>query len=424
MTEAPEMHAAPVLEAAPVLGEAEAWHRALLGLAGRLPDELVSEARAWLAAGLRLDVAQAIAFTATGGQVELDDAELRLVRAELVGAGRDDDLVLALDELARATAADGGSQPSTSAPPASRAWEFHSEQPVDGEPGTTMPLDLTGDDPSGLPVPDRALVAAVRREPTAIGLWRAWRTPAGGLAWPRPHRVYVVTVDATPPPPQSQGPHLTDMAARLGEVLAAAGEPDPQVEVCPAGEEPPFYQLFARVCGALLWARGPAAEVSIARVFDEVDPVAGPRFTPDHPRLDDPDTRAELLRRLDLGVPILGTTARMADVLDPGPGEVVPMTFRTDGRWIWTDATSYYLDRHGILPDPDLVRHLAAGTLAAGTLAAGTVPAGTVAVGTLAAGTDEVALHRALAHLLGRPTEEPVWVVPQMGEPLTTSDAP
>ncbi|MCL9797444.1 hypothetical protein MXD58_024650, partial [Frankia sp. AgKG'84/4] len=116
------------------------------------------------------------------------------------------------------------------------------------------------------------------------------------------------------------------------------------------------------------------------------------------PRLADPAARADLLARLDAGIPVLGTPSRMVDVVDPARGEVVPMTFRTDGHWIWTDTCAYYLDQHGVLPDPDLVRHLAAS------------PVGAVA--------DEVAQHRVLAHLLGPHTEEPVWVVPQMGAPL------
>ncbi|SNQ48712.1 conserved hypothetical protein [Frankia canadensis] len=441
MTEALERDGAP-----DSAGDAETWHRALLGLAGRLPDDLVCEARAWLAADLRLDVAQAIAFTATGGQVDLDDAELRLIRDELAGSGLDGDLVLALDQLTRDPAPAPGvpgphstiSQPSgyqrpgeqppgsfpdaASAPvvpPVGVAWEFRSGDPADDGPGAAMPRDLTGD-PGAVPlsVIDQAIVDAVRDEPTAVGLWRSWRVPAGGLSWPRPRRVYIVTVASMPPvePPSLPSPpsepaasplarsRPAQVAARLGAVLAATGELDPQVEVCPTGVEPPSYQGCARLCGALLWARRPAAEVTIARVFDEVDPVTGPGFAADRPRLSDPDTRADLLRRLDLGIPVLGTSARMTDVLDPDRGEVVPMTFRTDGVWVWTDTTSYYLDQHGIVPDPDLVRHLLAD------------PA--------AADADEVALHRVLANLLGRPTREPVWVVPQMDEPTSAPVMP
>ncbi|MCK9896345.1 hypothetical protein [Frankia sp. AgB32] len=377
------------------------WHQLLLSLAGRLPDDLVSEARAWLAAGLRLDVAQAIAFAVTAGNVSVGAAELLLVRAELATAGHDTDIAAALDALAPDAPESGAPEPAVDAGPL--AWEFHSTEPAAGATGTVLPLDLTGraaaaavPDPPAAD-PDAAMVAAVESELTVVGLWRAWRLPAGGAPWPAPKRVYVVTVDRDT---SGYRPDVWPLAVadRLGAALETAGEPSPQVEVCLAGREPPPYQVLARSCGALLWARQPATRVTIARVFDEVDPVAGPRFAAARPRLADPAARADLLARLEAGTPVLGTSSRMVDVVDPARGEVVPMTFRTDGHWIWTDTCAYYLDQHGVLPDPDLVRHLAFG------------PAGLLA--------DEVAQHRVLAHLLGQHTEEPVWVVPQMGAPL------
>ncbi|CAO5147296.1 conserved hypothetical protein [Frankia sp. AiPs1] len=403
---------------APVTGDdanldaLERWHWALLGLAGRLPDELVSEARAWLAAGLRLDVAQAIAFAVTAGQGGGGRDELRLVRDELLAAGGDDDLAAALGAhagLLGPTGPDGAGQAEAVEevgpdPMTPAAWQFHPVEPSDSGPGAAIPVDLTlSGHAEGFDPPDRALVAAVGAEPTAVGLWRSWRIPAGGAPWPPPKRVYVVTVSAAAlisSPAHSafspaSGP--VAVAARLGETLAEAGEPDPQVEVCPAGVEPPSYQVNARICGALLWARDPGVEASVARVFDEVDPDSGPRFAADRPRLADPLACADLLARLNAGTPVLGTSARMTDILDPDRGEVVPMTFRTDGSWVWTDTCAYYLDQHGVLPDPELVEHLTARP----------------AVGL----ADEVVLHRVLAQLLGLPTEEPVWVVPQMSSP-------
>ncbi len=404
--------------------QAARWHILLLRLAGRLPDDLLSEARAWLAAGLCLDVAQAIAFAVTAGNVGVGVGvgELVLVRDELAAAGHDGHLVAALDALAaglldsavpgsdpleqRAPGGDdadrddaGGAGQAGDAGPL--AWDFHSVEPAGATAAAVLPLDLTGsaaatgsDAPADV---DATMVAAVEVEPTAVGLWRAWRAPTGGAPWPAPKRVYVLTVD---PVASGERPQVWPVAVadRLGAALDLAGEPSPQVEVCLAGVEPPPYQLYARSCGALLWARQPGPPLTIARVFDEVDPVAGPLFAADRPRLADPAARADLLARLDAGTPVLGTSSRMVDVVDPARGEVVPMTFRTDGHWVWTDTCAYYLDQHGVLPDPDLVRHLTAS------------PIDTVA--------DEVAQHRVLAHLLGPHTEEPVWVVPQMGAPL------
>jgi hypothetical protein len=50
----------------------------------------------------------------------------------------------------------------------------------------------------------------------------------------------------------------------------------------------------------------------------------------------------------------------MGDVVDPEAGSVVPMSFRTDGTWIWTDTVEYYLSRHQLAPDAELITHIEA----------------------------------------------------------------
>jgi hypothetical protein len=105
-------------------------------------------------------------------------------------------------------------------------------------------------------------------------------------------------------------------------------------------------------------AAGP--EFELARVFDFADPVTGPGFEPGHRVITDQAERDRLLGYLRGGAMVMTSTARMADVLDPEQGEVVPMTFRTDGTWIWTDTVVYYLDRHGLAPDPLLAVHIEA----------------------------------------------------------------
>ena len=34
------------------------------------------------------------------------------------------------------------------------------------------------------------------------------------------------------------------------------------------------------------------------------------------------------------------------------------MNFLTDGYWVWTDASAYYLERYALRPDPELVEHI------------------------------------------------------------------
>ena len=38
----------------------------------------------------------------------------------------------------------------------------------------------------------------------------------------------------------------------------------------------------------------------------------------------------------------------------------VPTIIRTDGTWIWTDSTAYYLREYGLQPDADLLAHIRA----------------------------------------------------------------
>lgn len=98
-------------------------------------------------------------------------------------------------------------------------------------------------------------------------------------------------------------------------------------------------------------------DVKLARVFDTSDET-GPGFAPDHPTMADGPERERVLAYLRAGTDLLMTLGTMPDVVDPARGAVVPMSFRTDGVWIWTDTVTYYLERHGLAPDPDLLHHI------------------------------------------------------------------
>lgn len=103
-----------------------------------------------------------------------------------------------------------------------------------------------------------------------------------------------------------------------------------------------------------------ATDFTMARVFDSVDPATGPRFAPDRPRLAGGGERERILAYLRAGTVVLATTGTMPDIVDPGRGATVPMSFRTDGTWIWTDTVTYYLAEHDVGPDPQLVAHIRA----------------------------------------------------------------
>src|SRR3984885_16299249 len=42
----------------------------------------------------------------------------------------------------------------------------------------------------------------------------------------------------------------------------------------------------------------------------------------------------------------------------PATGAAVPVSFRTDETWIWTDAVAYYRSRHGTAPGARLRAHI------------------------------------------------------------------
>ncbi|MFI5843118.1 hypothetical protein ACIA8K_25750 [Catenuloplanes sp. NPDC051500] len=320
----------------------EAYHRMLLRLSGRMPDDLISETRRWLAAGLLTEVAQAVTFAALTGRVAVteDDAAL------LVTGGADPDAVAG---IARATVDEPS--PFGAAPVGPDVLADH---------GDRMPhcLDLTGgyDGPGAADDLDRTAVAAVTgmhavgdaESGRPVALWRGWRYPGMITAWPPPKRVFLLLAGGT---------GAARLAAGAQSALEAAGERHPQVEVFADPDELPPYQRTTFGMAALLWAAEPAVPVRVAPIFpgeQAIDGIAAPGFGPDHPTLDDGE-RAAVLSYLDSGAPLVLTTERAPDLVRPERHGGVPMSFRTDGGWIWADAIGFYLREYHLAPDPGLL---------------------------------------------------------------------
>jgi hypothetical protein len=135
----------------------------------------------------------------------------------------------------------------------------------------------------------------------------------------------------------------------------------------------------------------------LAAVFDRVDPETGPSFDEDHLRLADGPERAEVADYLRSGPHVLMTPMLMDDVLDPERRGVVPMSYRTDGEWIWTDTIAYYLDEYALAPEPGLLAHIRAQADVRRPAPSGEV------------------LERAVAFILTPPAEDnaPVWNIGQ-----------
>lgn len=195
--------------------------------------------------------------------------------------------------------------------------------------------------PDGHEQNDAALVAAVT---AADGVEACWATMRDGT-----DRVYLVQagVDADLPAVTAAGQHAL-----------AACQDTPKVEVFGPDHPLPAYHEQALLAATLLWsaaASRPEPPVSVARAFDGAG-VDGPWFAPDHELVVDPAQRRRLLDFLAGGDVVLTADVRLADVLT-GAADVVPTSLRSDGTWVWSEATRYYLDRYQLAPDPELAGH-------------------------------------------------------------------
>ncbi|GAA0587367.1 hypothetical protein GCM10010172_85600 [Paractinoplanes ferrugineus] len=327
-------------------------HRLLLRAAGSMPDESLVRARVALAAG---DPAGAAAVLAQTPPV-LDMDDRRLLGTYLPDA--------------RPAGSPADPAPEHTFTPADPRSEWAAQMPPVLDL-TTAPEPLRA---AAADAVDDAATAAAAGLRGAVGLWRAWRSDGP--------RVYVLELDAP----------VTELAAATAEVMRAltdAGAAVALVETYATGTGTPAYQQRAKLSAALLWARDALVGVELVRVFDSVDAETGPAFDADHEQLHGPERR-RLLRYLDSGAGVLETTELMVDVVEPERGAVVPMSYRTDGDYVWTDTVGYYLREYGLAPDPDLVRQARRNAYV--------VPE-----------VGPIAVHRALAELF-RPVEpEPVW---------------
>ncbi|WP_051712948.1 hypothetical protein [Spirillospora albida] len=94
----------------------------------------------------------------------------------------------------------------------------------------------------------------------------------------------------------------------------------------------------------------PVPVMRMARIFDSMDPVPAV----DRPAVRD-DEREPLLRYLEGAPIVLAARGYGIDVLDRDRPAAVPMTYHTDGRWVWPGAIAYYLRNHDVPPQPGLV---------------------------------------------------------------------
>jgi hypothetical protein len=336
----------------PMPGRAD-LHALLLGLAGRVPDETLAEMRLCLADEETSELVDLLATVLDSGRLALTDDEAALVR-------------VLFEEC------------DTDPGPAENATRLASPPPVPYRFG----------DPNGLGGPagdgretlrdamDAVAVGAVERLGGLIAIWRVFRHSADGAVV----RVYLAEAEADA--------DLAEIVAETQYELADGSADIPRVEVFAEGTPLPPYHDAALAGATLVWA-ATETDVRLARAFDGADQEDGPFFHPDHPRLEGQEGE-QALAYLRSGEVVLNLPGALDDVLDADRMGAVPIGFRSDGRWIWPDAVSYYLKRHGIAPEPDLLAHALAVSSPPGPLS-------------------RLTRHRVLTTLFAPTGGEPVW---------------
>lgn len=292
-------------------------HAMLLRLAGSVPDEMLSVCRDWLARGRLTEVARTVTHMVAVIGVKVSPADSALL-TELRGPA-------------------GGFSDFFGVETSDRAlipvWSFLADAPGGGS--------MMGDAVAGAVGAAASTVAGVRV------VWGAWRVPDNGARWPAAKRVFVVEVEP--------GLDAAWVAGFLGWEVRAV-ERAPQVEVCPVDWEMPAYQFIARGGSEVVYARDARPPIRLAEIFDAGDET-GAWFFPDHPRLDG-EERERALCYLAEGQLLMHSGSQLQDILRPEFGQVVPTSFRTDGPWVWNDATWYYLHHYSLAPEADFLQHM------------------------------------------------------------------
>jgi hypothetical protein len=208
---------------------------------------------------------------------------------------------------------------------------YRFDAPADGEPAA----DLVA-----------AVVAAGAKAGDLRGVWRVNRTSAYATV-----PVWLAETE--------RNADVLELTAEMQHTLAENGEVPPRVEVFAEDTELTPYHDGALSGAALVWTAPELPEPRLARAFDGADPERGPYFDPDHPRVTDAE-RDRLLGYLNGADVLLAGFEVLDDIVDPDAVGAVPVSFRCDGQWIWTDSVGYYLERHGLAPDPELRAHVLA----------------------------------------------------------------
>ncbi|GLL08158.1 hypothetical protein [Dactylosporangium matsuzakiense] len=305
-----------------------ALHRLVNRLEDALPDPVVATVRQLIASGQAAQAAGWLGLIVTEGRPALSPVERDVLSA-------------CLDLTGHVERADAVRQLPMAGP---------------RRPGNQVRIGPGDDGPDELAVWTPAMVDAdvatlLASTPGVLAAWRAGRQPAVPAGQDPARSVYLVECAG------DEG-----MAAVLAAWYGAGGRggQDPFVVTFPSmdahplmvpfvsGEVHPPWHADVMTAGLLVYAAGVPGELGVASmVVDDESPRLPPREA------------AALVARLAAGR-VFGrlndaASAVLADAAAPG---AVPLTLRTDGRWIWADAIVYYLSRYGMPPDPAFLDYL------------------------------------------------------------------
>jgi hypothetical protein len=311
----------------------QSW-RLIQNLADALPDDVVRFARQALAEDHPEQALSAIVFGCLRHGTSITTVEYAVLAECLLAVGDD---ISVLDHV---TVGDVERQVLFDfvAVPESLADLLGAGGPDSGSPDPDSD-DEEGTDAAARAI-DRAVAARFGTSSAALGVWRAWRYPVTGAAWPPPTPVYLVEArDEVAAQELAMAYYsVQDRNPPLGE---------PVVEVYPSGTELPALHRAVQFAGDLVFEASAPPFFTFADVFDGEPDVDG---LPQNLTRVSQDEADRLITYLLSGTPMLVADAQGEDVLDPGRGQSVPLHLRTDGVWIWSDASAYYLREHLIGP--------------------------------------------------------------------------
>ncbi|PPK63264.1 ferredoxin [Actinokineospora auranticolor] len=120
---------------------------------------------------------------------------------------------------------------------------------------------------------------------------------------------------------------------------------------------PPWWRHRAGQGQAVQVEQSTSEEPRMPRVWDSLDPDGRPVARREPIATGE---RSALIAYLEQAPVVLAARSYDQDAFDPGREPRVPLTFHTDGTWVWPGAVAYYLREHGLPPEPGFTAHIRA----------------------------------------------------------------